>query len=98
MQLCVWVFDCLFGCLLIHVSLCFLGWLVVWVVYGLCVLVCFSAPAAHFRGLLAHLETLLCFSSRSQKPSFNSRGMIKFSVAMMGSFLPLHYIIFFVYL
>ena len=36
-------------------------WLVVWV-YGLCVLVCFSAPAAHFRGLLAHLETLLCFS------------------------------------
>ena len=60
MYMCVWVFVRLFLCLLIRVSLCFLGWLVVWV-YGLCVLVCFSALAAHFRGLLALFEVFCVF-------------------------------------
>ena len=61
MYMCVWVFVRLLLCLLIRVSLCFLGWLVVWV-YGLCVLVCFSALAAHFRGFLALFEIVLWFS------------------------------------
>ena len=56
----MWVFFRLFGCLLIRVSLCFLGRLVVWV-YGLCVLVCFSALAAHFRALLTVSETFFVF-------------------------------------
>ena len=51
----MWVFARLFRCLLIRGSLCFLGWLVVWV-YGQCVLVCFSALAAHFHGILTLLE------------------------------------------
>ena len=54
----MWVFVRLFRCLLIRVSLCFLGWLVVWV-YGLCVFVCFSGSAAHFRGLLSVLGSFL---------------------------------------
>ena len=56
--LCKCVCGCLFYCLLIRASLCFVGWLVDWV-YGLCVFVCFSAFAAHFRVSLSVLGTFL---------------------------------------
>ena len=50
---------------MIRVSLWFLGWFVGWLVvwvYGLCVLVCFSAFAVPFRALLLVLDTfLVCF-------------------------------------
>ena len=59
-RLVVRVFVRLFGRLLIRVSLCFLGWLTVWV-YGLCVLVCFSALAARSCSSLALFEIFFVF-------------------------------------
>ena len=54
-----WVFVRLFACLLIRVSLCFLGWL-----FGSMVYVCLRVfrHLAHLRALLTFLESCFCFS------------------------------------
>ena len=62
--MCKCVCGCLFVC---RVSLFFLGWLVIWV-YGLCVLLCFSALAAHVRALLVALETFFVFFLHFGRP------------------------------
>ena len=54
----MWVFVRLFGCLLIRVSMCFLGWLVVCVFVCLCV---FRHLAAHFRALLGFWKLFCVF-------------------------------------
>ena len=52
MCMCVFVrlFVCLFGCVLIRVSLCFLGWLVGWLFVSIC--------ACVFSGIFQHMFVL----------------------------------------